>query len=147
MKRTRMNRVSKKKAASRKTEEYARYRLMLEETDKPWCWGCGRKYSNDRFLPLVRAHLSAGAGRQIRKEDRRAVVILCNDCHWRHRHEMPAAHGDFITDAEVLWLKRERDPEFWDWEFIKSIWLANNPPEPVEPVWLREVYQRNQQHI
>lgn len=115
---------------------------VLYETGRPWCWACGAD------PPLERAHLSAGGGRQVRKEDRRGVVLLCRDCHLIHihdkkYHDWPEAlvPEDCITDAGMLWIKRERDPQYYDPEWIKSVWIGN-PPDPAEPVWLRDVYER-----
>lgn len=73
--------------------------------------------------------------------------ILCPLCHTLHCHKsriliaigikLPA-----LTDAAMIWLKRERDTDNYDAEFIESIWLGN-PPEPVEPDgWFMSEYER-----
>lgn len=137
-----MRSVSKKRSRQRRSPEGIAYDNCLTAACN--CLVCGR---TDRekppnwFAPFryERAHLSAGSGRMVRCEDVRAVVILCALCHRLHRHECEGTHRigcveyQTISDANLLWVKRERDPEFWDWEFIVSKWIGA-PPEPVEPV-------------
>lgn len=81
----------------------------------------------------------------LRVEDVRAIALLCAECHQMQRHTNPLNRKKVITDAQMLWLKQNRDPANWDWEFLCSIWIGNRPPEPAEPVWIRDIYKRGLQ--
>ncbi len=126
------------------------YTRMLQDCGKPFCWACGRGNDKPYWWPapwfLQRAHLASGSGRMFRALDRRAVNILCSVCHESHSHlgggtvNLCGQHIREISDANMLWLKRERDPEYWDAQWIGLQWIGL-PPDPVEPVWLREQYQ------
>lgn len=105
------------------------YEGMVCEVVNPWCWCCGSETA------LERAHLMAGGGKGLRVEDRRAVNLLCPSCHRVHQHSGPQ-----LSNAHMLWLKRERDPGYWDPSFISWFWIGI-PPEPVEPTWQRDKYQ------
>jgi hypothetical protein len=130
-------------------ETMPKVKILLFSHPSQWCWACGAGRFNPPswwLLPwyIERAHLSAGSGGMQRIEDERAVVLLCSLCHRLHQHhdeavkiygrEFPA-----LTDANVLWLKRERDPDNWDWEAIRSWWIGE-PPEPVKSEWYEIKY-------
>jgi len=149
-----MRSVSKKRQRQRRSPEGGAYRNMLGEV--PWCFACGRTAET---MPrnwagvwmLQRAHLAAGSGRMVRVEDRRGVNVLCVLCHMLHSHHgtgtvrINCREYRTISDANMLWMKRERDPDFWDWDWIASKWIGI-PPEPVEPVWLRAEFKRRAAH-
>jgi len=127
-----------------------RYKLMLQWHPKPFCWACGAGSSlhdkpRDWWGPwlIERAHIV----RNPRREDPRAVVLLCSYCH-------RVSHGELIfcaryprwpqlTREHLLWLKRERDPENYDRAFlqqnsIRKLPLAHRPPQQ----YLDEYQQR-----
>lgn len=119
------------------------YATMIAEHPKPWCWICGR---DERQVPhdwhaswyLQRAHLAAGSGCMVRKEDVRLVVISCPRCHALHRHRdtgpirLNGRPYPPITDANMMWVKRERDPEQFDMAFIAQHWYGGMP-DPAPP--------------
>jgi hypothetical protein len=119
----------------------------------PWCWSCGR---GEREKPtnwhapwfLQNAHLAAGSGKCRRVEEPWFVCRLCPLCHACHRHHeaMVRINGEelpAITDANMLWLKRERDPWFWHPQAIAKEWIGV-PPEPTAPheFYLNQYAQR-----
>ena len=126
-----MRRVSKKKAKQRlspEAEEYAR--MALEGLH---CWACGRslmQWPHDWGAPWVieRAHIVHNP----RVEDRRAVILLDSACH-RTSHGERIAGWELpqLTVAMMLWLKRERDPAFYDLAFLQKHSIKRLPePEP-----------------
>lgn len=129
----------------------ANYMNMLSDTSLPWCWACGR---DDRERPrnwggdwhIQRSHVSAGSGRLLRIEERWYVILLCPRCHLLHRHNHSEVRlcGDVfhtLTDANALWLKIERDPQWWSRERISKAWLGA-PPSPESPhEWFLSEYE------
>jgi hypothetical protein len=114
------------------------YATFAKTHPRPHCWACG---TADR----QRAHIGAGSGTMRREEDVRAVCLLCLRCHSCHRHNAGDAvkfNGVLyprLTDANMLWLKAERD--VIDWEYLKRVWRALNLPEPEPPAaWYLEQY-------
>jgi len=120
------------------------YKLILVEY--PYCMACGRD-ATERPAKwgapwrLERAHLAAGRSKMCRHEDRRAVVSLCGRCHLLH-----STHGRGVaringlelprlSNAHVLWIKRERDPEWWDLAWIQERWLDVVPDPESPPEW------------
>ena len=118
----------------------SRYDLMLQEVQNNWCWACGR---GERDRPrdwyatwcIHRAHIAA----KPRRQDRRAVVLLCPLCH------LGGYHGERIITCErdgqwpkllrehLLWLKHAFDPEYYDRQFLQSntvslLPLMHKPP-------------------
>jgi len=126
-----MRAISKKRQRQRRSPEGIAYRDMIAA--KPWCWACGRSQSDrPRWWyadwSLQRMHVAAGGGRMVRVEDRRAAIVGCPLCHWRHRHhtygskiKLNSRWITTLTNANVLWVKCERDPNFWDWDWI--VWM------------------------
>lgn len=121
-----MRSVSLRRQRQRRTLTGIEYQQMLIATDKPWCWFCGS------VEMLERSHLMAGGGAAQRAEDRRMANLCCRKCHRTHQHHSPTADGLVITDANMLWIKQRRDPEYWDPEFLQSKWLKRLP-DPSEP--------------
>ena len=122
-----MSRVSNRRQEARQGPYYEAYVNIIETTQFPWCWCCGV----DR-VGLDRAHLSSGSGCMRREEDRRAVVLLCRTCHLRHQRGtggVRIAGQTFrpIGDSHVLFIKRHRDPSFWDLDYLKSVWRGPFP--------------------
>lgn len=110
----------------------APYTMMLDDTQAPWCWACGR----DNLDPppkwygpftVERAHLSAGSGRMRRELDRRAVILLCSLCHRLHHHHPGSEvkiNGQLmprLTDANAIYLKRLMDRRYWDEAYIRHV--------------------------
>lgn len=107
--------------------EIERYDQMLVEITKPWCWACGRgtAYADrprDWFGPwlIERAHIV----NKPRRCDRRSVVLLCSACHKAgHHQERIRIDGELLVRIELehmLWMKRERDPEYYDRAFLQQ---------------------------
>ena len=116
--------------------------MMLDYEEQKYCWICGRgewdkpDWYHAPWL-LQRAHISAGSGRMRRLEDRRFAVLACARCHLVHSHSgagrrVGGIDWPGISDANMLWVKRERDSEWWDLEKIAGVWLGE-VPEPEQP--------------
>ncbi len=102
---------------------------MLADTLKPFCWACGRDGSfrdkPDGWFSvwlIERAHLFSGN----RIKDVRACVLLCSLCHKiQHGHHVvldgKRVEYPRLTREHMLWLKRYRDPENYDIEFLRGL--------------------------
>lgn len=134
-----MNRISAKRKREMSSPEGKSFESMLRDTDRPFCWACGR---DDRQRPdnwfadrweMHRAHLAAGASKMIRLLDRRAAVILCPLCHFVHttngigRNMVCGQEIPQLSNANVLFLKRCRDVDHWDPDWLAKHWLGNLP--------------------
>jgi len=116
---------------------YAEFALQFSEGG---CWYCGwipGQFDTNFFhVKLDIAHVIGGNGR--RKKDRRALVYLCSfPCHQLNHGATIRYHGEplpKITLANMLWLKQRYDPEYYDPEWIASLWHGRALPEPEEPV-------------
>jgi hypothetical protein len=121
----------------KETEDWkiqSRYDSILSETNLPWCWACGR---GERDKPswwyapwlVERAHIC----NKPRLEDRRMVVLLCSACHkTQHGERFPQWALPRLTLPNMLWLKQERDAEFWDVAKLQSC-AVQLLPEPIPP--------------
>lgn len=115
-----------------------RYRHFVTEASPPWCWACGR---GDREQPpwwhapwfLQRHHIV----RSPRVEDRRAVILLCPACHGRIHGELyrepevsmlRSPWGGALTLPAQLWIKRTRDPDYYERAFLAQHHLGKLPP-------------------
>lgn len=98
---------------------YDRRQMILEHGDR--CWYCGRRcgdWQSDKPAwwhgpwTLHRAHVASHP----RRADRRAVVLLCPICHGLTHGDRYPQLPDAVapTLAELLWLKRTRDPGWYD---------------------------------
>ena len=110
-----------------------------------FCWLCGE---TDAWLQA--AHIHAGAGTALRKDDRRAVCLLCDRCHRCHvsdsnKHtEMTINNETYPTiDAKVmLWLKLSMDSAYFDPDFLEGLWIGNLPePKAPSQFWLNRLYE------
>ena len=143
----RLRRAIRMKVNAQRKDEY---RTMLHDVSRPWCWGCGRGASfadkpPDWFGPwlIERAHIV----RKPRREDRRAVVLLCSLCH------KAGCHGErIILDGErvdrpklelehLLWLKLFFDPGFYDREFLQANCIQRLPLPRKLPLIYRAEYE------
>lgn len=126
-------------------EQAEMYRAFHEEFTPGGCWRCGwdartfrwRDWMLNRFEA---AHILRGCNRV---HDRRVLVFLCNGCHRLEHGERvkPAGMNCYlpgITLANMLWLKREYDPEFYDLEFLRQTSIRKDLPEPAEPEYWEE---------
>jgi len=118
-----------------------------------FCWLCGRTASYrpknwyaDFYLEL--AHIASGGGAARRVDDPRAVVLLCSLCHKCHINNTdrcPTVHvcgseRPTIDERHTLWLKEKLDPEYYDVEFLRTIWIGIPPnPEPPPSVYLESL--------
>lgn len=126
------------------------YRTLL--TDFGYCLACGRserQRPDNWYAPwrLERAHVAAGRSKMCRLLDRRAAIPLCGRCHLLHSTNGTgtATVGGLVlprlSNANVLWLKRERDFGWWDPEWLQEHWTGVLP-DPVAPdVWFVTEYQ------
>lgn len=146
-----MKRTSDTTRAKQLGEDGRRYLLFPVESPTPWCFACGRtKFERPIawYAPwqMQIAHLAAGGSKMKRHLDRRAVILLCPWCHLLH-----TTHGTStrtvmgilcpeLANEHVLFLKRLRDPEFWDPEWIAARWTGVLP-DPVQPAeWFTNQY-------
>jgi hypothetical protein len=134
---------------------------MLELETKPsiaikmhkdqFCWLSGyddRKRPAGWYAPwwMQIAHIASGGGRARRCNDVRGVVLLSPLAHACHvsnsdSHPEKTINGvkyPTIDERHTIWLKRRYDPENYDIEFLKTIWIGI-PPEPECPpeFWCR----------
>lgn len=113
----------------------------LRSERKHYCWACGRGehdhagvWHGPWWLQL--AHLRAGGG--VRALDRRAVNLLCPLCHTLHSHNGGRLQriGDVeiqqLSNANMVWIKREFDAEYYDPEYLQTLWIGL-VPEPERP--------------
>jgi hypothetical protein len=98
------------------------------------------------------AHIASGAGKAIRVDDRRAVVLLSplgHEVHVSNSDRLPfkvvcQKKIPTIDERHTLWLKQKLDPEFYDPEYLQSIWIGKLPdPEP-PPIEWQERMLKNQ---
>lgn len=83
-----------------------------------------------------------------REDDRRGVNCLCPLLHQLHVVDcertptMKINGNEFptIDNANMIWIKKEFDPEFYDIEYITRIWACNPPePKPLHNHWLQSL--------
>jgi hypothetical protein len=72
-------------------EELRQFEEMLQQTDKPWCWACGRGLEDQPrnwWGPwlIERAHIVYHPRCKVRQ----AIVLLCSLCH-------KVSHGERIA--------------------------------------------------
>ena len=126
------------------------YKYMAQDHQYPWCWACGRdEFAKpvDWFAPwlIERAHIV----KHPRREDARAVVLLCSLCH-------KVSHGDKIRTSDrsppyvplevshLLWLKKHFDRRFFALTFLQSNAISKLPPKHKPPLdYLREYRRRH----
>lgn len=94
------------------------------------------------------AHIASGGGRAVRVDDRRAVILLSPLCHDLHVSDSDAFPEKTISgiiyptidERHSLFLKKVFDPDYYDLNFLKSIWIGNLPsPEPPPDRWQKEI--------
>lgn len=110
------------------------YERFVDDCRFPFCWYCGREgfeVPSYWFAPFLieRAHIV----NKPRREDVRAVVLLCSVCH-------KVAHGERVVGYErrpldqagMVWLKSYLDRERFDPEFLQRN-SVRRVPEPFCP--------------
>jgi hypothetical protein len=84
----------------------------------------------------------------VRVDDRRAVVVLsplCHDLHVSNSASMPTKKigrvvYPTVDERHTLFLKKVFDPEYYDTDFLQSIWIGKLPtPEPPPQRWCKEL--------
>ena len=101
--------------------ENVKYRDMLADTDKPYCWVCGgdqRDQPSWWHAPFLveRCHIV----NKPRAADRRAVVLMCSRCHrTQHGERLPESTPP-ISRANLLWCKWRYDRDWYDEAFLAA---------------------------
>lgn len=94
-----------------------------------YCWHCHARgvYGIGSHTPLDIAHIVGGPGRS---HDRRNIIRLCRDCHRAQHGERWPGYPGPLTLANMLWLKKQYDPEFYDRAYLQSIRIRSGclPP-------------------
>lgn len=106
-------------------EASMKYRMFASMHPRPWCWFCGRGRHESPagwYGPwlIERAHIVSSP----RREDVRAVILLCSLCH-RTQHGQVIVTAEpietqLLTLPEMLWLKRVSDQPNYDREFLEA---------------------------
>lgn len=95
------------------------------------CWACGSSAQPAFWYApwfLHRAHIV----NQPRLKDRRCVVLICPLCHSiEHGGRHLEAETPPLTTENLLWLKKEHDPEFYDLELLQEC-SVRKLPKPKE---------------
>jgi hypothetical protein len=128
--------VKVRRVVSAEERERARlYEAFREEHQT--CWACGRDRKPPKWyepwLPNERAHIV----NKPRVEDIRCVVSLCTICH-RISHWERFAHfkqPEKLTLENLLWLKREHDPDHFDLEFLQRHSVKRLPTPTPPGAW------------
>lgn len=116
-------------------EELRQFEEVLQDTDKPWCWACGAGFEDapagwgDPWL-IERAHIVWHP----RCKTRHSIVLLCSLCHRVSHGERIHPYQDWpaLTRENLLWLKKEHDPEFYDPDRL-ALACIGRLPEPRIP--------------
>ena len=135
----------------------------MHEDNKDWldvrgsgtffCWLSGVTESvrpHNYFGPwkLQIAHIASGGGRAFRTEDRRAVVLLspiAHDCHVSNSDRLPnksigGVLYPTIDERHTLYIKKFFDKEFYDEDYLNSIWIGILPqPERPPEYWCEQL--------
>ena len=110
--------------------------------DFDFCFCCGFPRTRRLDRKLEAAHLCKQSMGMKRPDDRRAVVLLCAMCHVRQENPTPEpvmVSGQMlppITGGNMVWLKRQFDPQFFDLTYIDELFGTRNmgkiaPPDPL----------------
>jgi hypothetical protein len=95
------------------------------------CWACNATRKPMQYYGpwlIERAHIA----NKPRREDRRLVVMLCTLCHkFQHGERLPGFDRPRLTVGQMLELKRERDPVWYDPEFVQKHSVRRLHSEPV----------------
>lgn len=91
------------------------------------------------------AHIHSGGGKAVRRDDRRAVILLSPLAHEVHvsdadrypSRRIGGREWPTIDERHTLWLKENFDREYFDPEYLESIWIGKLPAR-VRPSWFWE---------
>lgn len=103
-----------KRASSEQKDMYGEFAATF------WfCWNCAAhgKPLTYHGLQLDIAHIIGGAGRS---HDRRNIIRLCRDCHRAQHGEHWPGSPKQLTLANMLWLKKWYDPDFYDRQYVQG---------------------------
>lgn len=107
------------------------------------CWACHAwRHPMGWFTPwlLERAHIVS----KPRREDRRLVNILCTICHkTQHGERLARFLRPKLTLENMLWLKRENDPDWLDWEYMQKHSVRRLPAPKKPTQWYMLERARN----
>ena len=113
------------------------WKTFVLDTKYRWCWLCGRSQLDQPvgwYAPwlLERSHIVSSP----RREDARAVVLLCSLCH-RLSHGIDVRiPGEVLlpgaTVSEMLWLKRRFDASRYDRGWLQ-LHCVGRLPRAVRP--------------
>jgi hypothetical protein len=113
-----------------------------------WTASCGPKgWFGPRILHV--AHIASGGSRAVRVDDRRAVILLhplCHDLHVSNSETFSSkvingVRYPTIDERHTLFLKKILDPDYYDPEYLQSIWIGKLPPPEMPPNrWLEEIF-------
>jgi hypothetical protein len=114
------------------------------------CWACGwsplDSPRRDWMRPeLHRAHIIGGVNR---RHDRRCICMLCEGCHrLSHGACIRPVAGEArlppLTYPNLLWLKRARDPAYYDRAYLRELTGGHRVPNAKRPpLWFRTEYFR-----
>ena len=111
-----------KRSTSEEKEMYGEFACMF-----PYCWFCAHRQNRAVLQELHIAHIIGGSGRS---HDRRNILRLCRDCHRAQHGEHWPGCPPQLTLANMLWLKKRFDPEFYDREYLQSRRIKRNHLPP-----------------
>lgn len=103
------------------------------------CWACGAgcwDAPDDWHAPFLieRAHIVANP----RREDRRAVVMLCSRCHRvQHGEQIVGCDLPKLELSHLLWIKRFADRAWFDLEFLAKNHIGALPTPERPPAIYR----------
>lgn len=103
----------------------------------PFCFACHAPW----YLDI--AHIVGGSGRV---DDRRDIVRLCRQCHMLNHGATILKSGvplPKISLENMLALKLEHDPVFFDVPFLQSLRIKRH--EPLEPKRLDDWFYRQRE--
>ena len=96
------------------------------------CWYCNAERAPVWWYApwlIERAHIV----NKPRRTDRRVVVMLCSTCHKRsHGERFSGVDWPILSVANMLWLKLNLDPDWWDPAFLQKQSIRRLP-EPEMP--------------
>lgn len=117
-------------------EQEAKYKTFIQDTGSR-CWRCGRTIHNRPKWYFAEWHIDPHhIVRHPRKRDRRAVVSLCRACH-SIQHEgsvFPHDRRRPLDLSELMQIKAQLDPAFYDVEFLQSCNIQRLP-EPAQVIF------------
>jgi len=102
------------------------------------CWACGASRKPMEYYGpwlIERAHIA----NKPRREDRRLVVMLCSICHKsEHGERLAGFERPRLTVGQMLALKLECDPDWYDLRFIQKHSVRLLYAEPVVRWYVEE---------